>query len=331
MNSEKWDKLCYYLSEKILDDMPEREFEPIVEKGLEILGWSEFSGDFEIRPSFQLGSTKNSLKPDFLVRSNTNGDKLFVVEIKKPKMPLSRQNQTQLSTYMRQFKLPFGILIGPQIQIFYDGELNDQENAVLIETIDFKRGNLKGEQFVELFSKESFNLKALNDFATNSLKKINRKIEIKKLTDKILSDNFKNKITELIKQHFVDEYDNELIETVFKDLIIEIKNRKVETPHQSEQYKKQSTKQRATDYSNDILQIELNPSSESDFKRRLLLTKTAYITTFYKNGTSKQKIWKANQFRETSGVLVNLRSRPEFRNGEWQKLGIDKVYVSIDN
>src|SRR5690606_40973260 len=87
---------------------------------------------------------------------------------------------------------------------------------------------------------------------------------------------------------------------------------------------------RTIDYSNGILNIELNPSSELDFKHRLLSTKTAYITTFYKNGTSKQKIWNAQRFKESSGVLGNLRSRPEFRNGEWQKLGIEKVLVSID-
>ena len=63
---------------------------------------------------------------------------------------------------------------------------------------------------------------------------------------------------------------------------------------------------------------------------RLLLTKTAYITVFYKNGTSKQKTWNAHRFKESSGVLGNLRSRPEFRNGEWQKLGIQKGLVSID-
>ena len=45
---EKWNKLCYYLFEKIQTDITETEFESIVEKGLEILGWDEFSGDFDI-------------------------------------------------------------------------------------------------------------------------------------------------------------------------------------------------------------------------------------------------------------------------------------------
>ena len=75
---ENWNKLCYYLSEKITTDIPEIEFEPIVEKGLEILGWNEYSGDFEIRPNYQLGSTKNSLKPDFVVKSNKTRKKTFL-------------------------------------------------------------------------------------------------------------------------------------------------------------------------------------------------------------------------------------------------------------
>jgi len=82
---ETWNKLCYYLSEKIQTDIPEIEFEAIVEKGLEILGWNEFSGDFVIRRYIQMGSTKKGLIPDFVVKSNQTGEKLFVIEIKRPK------------------------------------------------------------------------------------------------------------------------------------------------------------------------------------------------------------------------------------------------------
>ena len=183
---ENWNKLCYYLSEKILTDIPESEFEPIVEKGLEILGWNEFSGDFEIRPNYQLGSTKKSMKPDFVIKSNQTGEKLFVIEIKKPKVPLNNQNQIQLSTYMRQFKLEFGILIGPQIQIFYDGELNKKENATLIENIEFNRDNEKGKQFIDLFSKSTFDINVLRKFAKKYFEKINEKEIKKEIKKKIL-------------------------------------------------------------------------------------------------------------------------------------------------
>ena len=83
--------------------------------------------------------------------------------------------------------------------------------------------------------------------------------------------------------------------------------------------------------SNGKLTIELNPQLESEFKQLLLERKQAYITTYYENGTSEKRTWKANSFKESSGVMGNLRSRPEFRNGKWQENGIEKVYVSIEN
>lgn len=324
---ENWNKLCYYLSEKIQTDIQEIEFEPIVEKGLEILGWDEFSGDFEIRPNYQLGSTKNSLRPDFVVKSNETGEKLFVVEIKRPKVPLSSQNQTQLSTYMRQFKLDFGILIGPQIQVFYDGDLNKKENATLIDNIEFKRENEKGQKFVELFCKDKFDKNKLYEYAQNSYKKINERETEKQIKRQVLSSNFKETIWDLIIKELSVEYDIKLVSKVLETIKLEMieKNSKIEQNDRVAQ----KFKYPKENYSNDILPIDLNPSSESEFKRQLLSSKTAYITTFYKDGTSKQKVWNANRFTENSHLLGNIRSRPEFRNGKWQELKIEKALVSI--
>jgi hypothetical protein len=225
MNSDTWDKLCYYLSEKIHGDITEKEFEPIVEKGLEILGWSEFAGDFAIRPSYQLGSTKKSLRPDFLIKSSETDEKLLVIEIKKPKTLFSLQNQTQLSTYMRQFKLPFGLLIGPQIQIFYDGQLNPEDNAVLIGNIEFKRGSKEGEMFVQLFSKEDFNLQELHDYAEEQLRLRNRAAEVIKLTRRITSSDFTSHVTELIKHDLAESFENDLIEEALQNVQIRLSTR----------------------------------------------------------------------------------------------------------
>jgi len=263
-----------------------------------------------------------------VIKSSEN-KKLFVVEIKQPNIPLNSKFQQQLFSYMRQLRLEYGILIGQGIQIFYDGNLANQDEPILLETIKFTKDDEKGLKFVELFAKESFNQESLRAFTLDGLKKINRKEEHENLIEKILSESYQENISELIKQDFLNEYDGELIESVLKELKIEIKKKNTEIS-QTEFPKSQFKEQRIIDYSNGILPIEINPSSESDFKRRLLLTKTAYITTFYKNGTSQQKVWNAQRFRESSGVKGNLRSRPEFRNGEWQKLGIEKVLVSID-
>jgi hypothetical protein len=83
--------------------------------------------------------------------------------------------------------------------------------------------------------------------------------------------------------------------------------------------------------SNTILQIELIPSNNHVFIEALLKTKSATITTFYKNGTNDSKIWNASKMDRKSNVIGNLRSRLEFRNGNWQKANIVKVVVEVNN
>lgn len=322
---EKWNKLCYYLSEKITTDILESEFELIVEKGLEILGWDEFSGDFEIRPNYQLGSTKDRMKPDFVVKSNQSGEKLFVVEIKRPKVPLRNQNQIQLSTYMRQFKLEFGILIGPQIQIFYDGVLNKNANATLIENIEFKRENEKGKQFIELFSKDKFNKSSLNKFAENSYKKINEKVTEKEIIEKVLSNDFKAIISELIINKLSIEYDINLVSEILKDFNLDI----------TEKYKilkntEKTVTKKYQEQTNGEIEIILNPKDQVAFKEKLLITKSATIKYFYKNGEIIDKHWDASKFTKNSNLMGNITSKSGIRKKERIEQGVIKVEITIN-
>lgn len=78
-----------------------------------------------------------------------------------------------------------------------------------------------------------------------------------------------------------------------------------------------------------MLPIELIPINEQQFKAMLLVSKRANITTFYNTGKTETKLWRADRFNEQSGVMNNLRSRPEFRQGSWQNAGIQKVVVEV--
>jgi hypothetical protein len=326
MNNEKWDEICFYLSENIRHDISENQFEQNVIQALIALGWKQHLGDFEIRPSFQLGAV-NRITPDFVIKSS-DSRKLFVIEIKQPSIPITSTFQQQLFSYMRQLKLEYGILIGQTIQIFYDGVLVEQEDPILLEMIRFEKNSAKGEKFVQLFRKENFNPELLKEFTLNAIKKLNRKEERKKLKNEILSNNYKNKLIELIKQDFISEYDGELIDAVLIELDIEIIDKNI--PIINSNISTNKSKQKKFNDSIIKLPIELNPSEKSEFERKLLLTKRAYITTVYENGDEKKKPWRADNFSESSDVYNNLRSRPEFRKGEWQKRGIIKVFVSID-
>jgi len=327
MNTEKWNEICFFLSENVQKEISEYMFEQNVIKALMVLEWKESLGEIDIRPSLQIGAV-NRITPDIVIKS-TGNQKLFVIEIKQPNIPFNTKFQQQLFSYMRQLKLEYGILIGQSIQLFYDGELVKQDDPILLETINFDRNSEKGEKFVELFCKDNFNPVSLKEYAIQELKKISLKKDFKILKNKILSDEFIITIPNLIKQELISNYDGELIDAVMDELEIEIKSKikEVESPRI---VTKEYAQPKEHFYSSTVLPIELNPNDEATFRRKLLQVRRAFITTIYADGRQERKLWNAMHFRETSGVLGNLRSRPKFRNGEWQKREIIKVLVSIE-
>lgn len=79
----------------------------------------------------------------------------------------------------------------------------------------------------------------------------------------------------------------------------------------------------------DLLSITLDPPKPSDFVDQLLRTKTAEIQTYFGDGEVNSQTWNADRFTRDSNLFGNLRSRPEFRQGEWQTRGIAKVHVRV--
>ena len=80
----------------------------------------------------------------------------------------------------------------------------------------------------------------------------------------------------------------------------------------------------------DTLPIELDPSLESVFLKELLRTKRAWIVEFYRDGRREERPWEAPKMSTSSNVVGNLRSRPRYRAGAWQRLGIVSLRVSIE-
>lgn len=78
-----------------------------------------------------------------------------------------------------------------------------------------------------------------------------------------------------------------------------------------------------------VLPIYLEPNDEISFRKKLLRHKKTVIHIEYKRGHSEERVWAANSMKSTSGIFANLRSRPEFRQGEWQKRGIKEVHVKV--
>ena len=78
------------------------------------------------------------------------------------------------------------------------------------------------------------------------------------------------------------------------------------------------------------LPITLDPLDPSDFLDALLRTKEAWIEVSYSDGRKEVRRWDASRMSTSSNVIGNLRSRPEFRNGVWQKNGIASLRASVE-
>ena len=77
------------------------------------------------------------------------------------------------------------------------------------------------------------------------------------------------------------------------------------------------------------LPIVLEPPLAEDFRRALLREKLAWIVEIYRDGRQEVRCWNAQKLSETSNIIGNLRSRPRYRPGVWEREGIKSLRVSI--
>ena len=78
------------------------------------------------------------------------------------------------------------------------------------------------------------------------------------------------------------------------------------------------------------LPITLEPANSKEFLDSLLRTKEAWLEVSYTDGRKEVRRWNAARMGQSSNVIGNLRSRPEFRAGTWQKKDIASLRVSIE-
>ncbi len=179
---EKWNELCFILSESIPSNASEQVFELKVIQAFEKLGWSHFKREISVRENIQLGAS-NRIMPDIIIKSDEAN--LFVIEVKNPSADLKNPSyQNQLSSYMRMLRLDFGILIGNEIKIFVDGSLVDSNQSELLERISFKKDNPKGLEFINLFQKETFSYENIKRYIQRKIESIKENQTVENLKKK---------------------------------------------------------------------------------------------------------------------------------------------------
>ena len=150
-NIDKWEELCYMLSQSLPNTASEQLFEQKVIQVFDKLGWREYKGEITIRESIRVGSV-NRVEPDIILK-NEEGKNQIVIEVKKPSVDINYQGfKDQLSSYMRLLKLDYGVLLGNKIQIYTDGSEIGSNDLVLVGEFDYDPNNKDGVDFISLFN-----------------------------------------------------------------------------------------------------------------------------------------------------------------------------------
>lgn len=198
-------------------NVSEDTYQDTIEHQLQLLGWYD---GIENKLSIQVGASK-SLIPDMVLSKEDH--RVLVIEIKKPNNTLKNRQASQLLSYMRQLKLPIGLYIGENIQLYYDAP-DDEYDAICVYTIEFDDNSFSGRKFCQLLEYENFNLSQLEEFCAEQLRLINARNDFqKRITEFVSPQNVYGNIIELLKDKFVSEgFDDDTISAELKKLNISI-------------------------------------------------------------------------------------------------------------
>ncbi|NOQ91969.1 MAG: hypothetical protein GQ552_04545 [Flavobacteriaceae bacterium] len=226
---DKWNELCFILSESVNSNISEQLYELKVIQAFEKLGWSQYKKEISVRESIQLGAA-GRIAPDLIIKSHSENKNLFVVEIKKPSANIDYSGfKDQLYSYMRMLKLNFGILIGSKIQIYSDYSDTHLNDLSLIEEYEIEYDNDKGIEFIKLFEKENFEIKKIEGLINEKIKlKENAQLE-KSIKKEILSSEYQETIKKLIKSDILKRYDLSSADKIVNELLIKVVDSKIES------------------------------------------------------------------------------------------------------
>jgi hypothetical protein len=207
----------------------ERDFQTTIEFLFEKLGWSQYRGEIISQQVIPVGSSQ-SVKPDIIIRQN--GQNIFVVELKKPNTILSERNTDQLISYMRLLRLNFGILIGENLQIYY--ELPDgNKQPIKINEIFFKNDLDTGAEFIEIFGKEGFTLERIAKYCKENLTNLEMIEKSQKYINTLCSDEGIKIVKELITDKLLTEFSESITSSIIENINIRISRKGNEIIQQS--------------------------------------------------------------------------------------------------
>lgn len=216
-----WAEICFIL--KVSVSTTESAFQDKVLRAIEKLGWSQFQKEIEIQPILPIG--RGTIRPDLVIYSPERYP-LIAIEVKRPSDRIDTPDCAgQLRSYMRQMKTDFGLLIGSEIRVFYDGKSSPvQQEPFLLDKIKLDEKSERGCKFVEVFSKNNFLSKQYTSYLDEKVRRFQRDQKIQELKRVLHSEEIKLRAKEFVKKELENYgYGEDIVEEAMKELVIEIR------------------------------------------------------------------------------------------------------------
>ena len=210
---ETWKRFVYPLIEDKKQDVEEETYHRHIENQLMLLGWEPWKGEIIHKQSLRIGN-RNRMEPDILIARDDEYQ--FVIEVKRPGNTQTKEEITQLESYMRQLRLDVGIYIGEYIEMFYDKPNSNYLVSVFKWAIDLEEK--RGARFVELFSKENFSKEAIVGFCEERIQEIQRQNSLNEIKESLIADA-QTQITESLKPYLMDKYGSSFSEEEIKGML----------------------------------------------------------------------------------------------------------------
>ncbi len=217
---ELWNSIVHDLTYCKQKNASEDQYHQEIKSVFIRLGWWR-SGSLKSKERISYGAAKD-LIPD--IQLLKDGREVLVVEIKKPNNILTGRQVEQLGSYMHELKMPIGLYIGENIQLFYEAE--DEKIPTSVYTIEIKEDSADGKLLCEILGYDGFDYESLKSFCIKQKQKI--EIEQKsriRLKDFFEDEHCENNIKELLKDKFLSEgLDEKVVSDVLSNISIAVGN-----------------------------------------------------------------------------------------------------------
>lgn len=213
---ETWKRFVYPLIEDKKLDVEEETYHRHIENQLMLLGWEPWKGEIIHKQSLRIGN-RNRMEPDILVARD--GEYQFVIEVKRPGNVQSKEEITQLESYMRQLRLDVGIYIGERIEMFYDKP--NASHVVSVFQLALELEEKRGARFVELFSKERFAKADIAAFCEERLEEMKRQASLNKIKENLIA-NAQTQIKESLLPYLMEKYGGSFSEEDMKGMLSQL-------------------------------------------------------------------------------------------------------------